>query len=154
MYPTILWATDGSHEADVALHEALRLLEPGGRLVAFHCEQRFAGGRSGGLPVYPDEPDRRQRIEERVEELRAEGFDVELVVDPTRRDAASEIAAAAETAHAAAIVCGTRGAHGLAGFLNGSSAARVLRHASVPVIVVPVHAHVHADPRSVEGAPV
>ncbi|HZQ80932.1 MAG TPA: universal stress protein [Gaiellaceae bacterium] len=154
MYPTILWATDGSHEADVALHEALRLLEPGGRLIAFHCDQRFTGGRIGGLPVYPDETDRQRRIEERVEELRADGVDVDLVFDSTSRDAASEIAAAAETAHVDAIVCGTRGLHGVVGFLNGRSAARVLRHASVPVIVVPAHAPLHADPLETEGAPV
>ena len=35
MYTTILWATDGSPEADGALSEALDLLEPGGKLIAF-----------------------------------------------------------------------------------------------------------------------
>ena len=55
MYATILWATDGSPEADGALHEALGLLEPGGILVALHCNQRFTGGRVGGASVEVDE---------------------------------------------------------------------------------------------------
>ena len=73
MYTTLLWATDGSPEADLALSEALELLTPGGRIIAFHCDQRFIGGRSGGAPVLADELDRRRRVEKQVEELRSGG---------------------------------------------------------------------------------
>ena len=48
MYETVLWATDGSPLADGALRVALELLEPGGRLIAFHCDERFLGGRRVG----------------------------------------------------------------------------------------------------------
>ena len=83
MYTTLLWATDGSPEADLALSEALELLTPGGRIIAFHCDQRFIGGRSGGAPVLADELDRRRRVEKQVEELRSGGVDAELFVETT-----------------------------------------------------------------------
>ena len=155
MYATILWATDGSHEADVALQEALRLLEPGGRLIAFHCDQRFIGSRASGIPIFPDEDDRRRRVSEQVDQLRDEGINAELVIECTTRDAGAEVAAAAENEHVDAIVCGTRGLHGIVGFLAGSTASRVARHATVPVMVVPVDTPAHPDRNvAVEGAAV
>jgi nucleotide-binding universal stress UspA family protein len=137
MYPTILWATDGSEQADHALDEALRLLDTNGHLVVFHCDQRFVGGRAGGLPVLPDEDDRRKHVAEKVAEVRAKGIDAELFVETTSRDPSAEIAETAGRVHADAIVCGTRGKHGVTGLLTGSASARVLKHASVPVVVVP-----------------
>jgi nucleotide-binding universal stress UspA family protein len=131
MYPTILWASDGSTQADHALDEALRLLDDGGHLVAFHCDQRFLGGRSSGVPVFPDEDDRRRHVIEKVAEVRAKGIDAELFVDTTTREPSSEIATAAARVNADAIVCGTRHRR------TGSASARVLRHARVPVVVVP-----------------
>jgi nucleotide-binding universal stress UspA family protein len=144
MYSTILWASDGSESSDIALEEALRLLEPGGHLIAFHSEQRFTASRVGGLPVYPDEPDRIQHIRLQVDELRQRGIDVELTIEETHREPVPEIVHAAEAAHVEAIVCGTRGLHGLTGLVSGSMAARLVRHAPVPVIVVPMHVATHA----------
>ena len=140
MYASILWATDGSPEADSALHEALELLEPGGRLIAFHCNQRFTGGRIGGEPVAFDETDRQRHIGEQVDELRRDGVAVKHLVDSTHNDPAREIPNIAAKLDVDAIVCGTRGPHGLDALLNGSVAARILRRATVPVIVVPAKA--------------
>ncbi len=137
MYTTLLWATDGSEGAELALQEALRLLAPGGKLIAFHCDQRFTGGRVGGVPVLADEDDRRRLVNERVEELRASGVDAELVVEVTHQSAARAIIEAARTANVEAIVCGTRGLGGLQGVLLGSVSKELVHHAHVPVIVVP-----------------
>jgi nucleotide-binding universal stress UspA family protein len=142
MYSSILWATDGSPEADGALHAALELLEQGGKLVAFHSDQRFAGSHIAGEPVAVDESERRQHIEEQVEELRSTGVAVEHLVRPTHRDPSHEIPAVAAELGVDAIVCGTRGPHGLDALLNGSVAARILKHATVPVVVVPAKAGV------------
>jgi nucleotide-binding universal stress UspA family protein len=142
MYSSILWATDGSPEADGALREALELLEPGGLLVAFHSDQHFMGSRIGGQSVAVDEVDRRRHIEEQVAELRGTGVTVKHVVQSTYHDPSHEIPAVAADLGVDAIVCGTHGAHGLDALLNGSVAARVLRHATVPVIVVPPKAAV------------
>jgi nucleotide-binding universal stress UspA family protein len=137
MYTTLLWATDGSPEADLALSEALELLAPGGRLVAFHCDQRFWRDRAAGAPVLADEFDRRRHIEEQVEELRAAGIDAEVDVETAYHGTPREIGAVADHAGADAIVCGTHGVGGPFGLLTGSVAADLLRRATVPVIVVP-----------------
>lgn len=142
MYSSILWATDGSPEADGALPEALALLKPGGTLVALHCDQRFAGGRINGEHVAADEPKRQQHIAEQVEELRDGGVTVKVHVRTIHHDPSREIASAARDLEVEAIVCGTRGPHGLDAFLNGSIAARILKTATVPVIVVPAKATV------------
>ena len=137
MYTTLLWATDGSEGADLALDEALRLLAPGGKLIAFHSDQRFSGGRVGGVPVLPDEDERRERLAARIRELVASGVDAGLVVEVTHRSAAHAIVQAASTMSADAIVCGTRGLGGLNGVLLGSVSKELVHHAHVPVIVVP-----------------
>jgi nucleotide-binding universal stress UspA family protein len=150
MYASILWATDGSPEADGALREALELLEPGGTLVALHCDQRFAGGRIGGAPVEIDEPERKQHIAEQVSDLRRDGVNVNYLVEPTRRDPSHEIPAVAADLDVDAIVCGTTAPHGVHALLNGSVAARILKRATVPVIVVPARALVaHPDAAAV-----
>ena len=137
MYKTVLWATDGSDEAERALEEGLGLLEPGGTLIGFHCDQRFLGGRAGGEPVLADEDDRRKRIRARLAELGASGIDTKLIVETTVHSPAHEIVRVAEENHADAIVCGTRGLGGIKGTLLGSVARELLHHAHVPVFVVP-----------------
>jgi nucleotide-binding universal stress UspA family protein len=136
MYETILWSTDASVVADGALAEARQLLQPGGRLIAFHCDERFFGVRSGGMPVLADETDRRGKLRGQVEQLKADGIDAELVVETTHHNAAGEIAKAAEVYGADVIVCGTRGFGVVAGAIAGSVAMRLPHLASCPVIVV------------------
>ena len=142
MYSSVLWATDGSPEADGALREAVELLEPGGLLVALHSDQRFSGGRIGGEHVAVDESERQEHIEEQVAELRRSGVSVKHVVRTSHHDPAHDIPTIADELDVDAIVCGTSARHGLNALLNGSVAARVLRHATVPVIVVPARAGV------------
>jgi nucleotide-binding universal stress UspA family protein len=150
MYATILWATDGSPEADGALHEALELLKPGGTIVALHCNQLFTGGRIGGTSVEADEPDRQERIAAQIDELRRDGVNVNYIVESTHHDPSHEIPAVASELDVDAIVCGTTAPHGLNALLNGSVAARILKRATVPVIVVPAKALVaHPDAAAV-----
>ncbi len=136
MYGTVLWATDASPVADGALTEALRLLQPGGRLIVFHCDERFLGGRISGLPALADENDRRRKLAAQVEHLQGKGIDAELVIDVTHHDRAGEIAKAADTMGADAIVCGTRGFGVVAGTVAGSVAMRLPHLAVCPVVVV------------------
>ena len=145
MYGTVLWATDASPGADGALVEALKVLQPGGRLIAFHCDERALGSRVGGLPIAADEPDRRTRLRAQVDELNAEGFDAQLVIDVTHERAVGEIAKAAEEYGADVIVCGTRGFGIVAGAVAGSVAMRLPHVAGCPVLVVSEKAKERAE---------
>ena len=139
MFTMLLWATDGSAAADAALGHALALLSPDGRLVAFHCDQRIAGGRANGEPVLADEVDRRDKITAQVEQLKLDGIDAELIVDVTDHTAADDIAELADELDADAIVCGSRGLGAIKGVLLGSVTQRLLHIAPCPVFVVPEH---------------
>ncbi len=144
MYETVLWATDASPVADGALKVAAELLQPGGHLIAFHCDERFHGSRAGGLPVLADEFDRIAKLRGQIEELREEGIDARLLVETTHHNTAGEIARAAETCDADVIVCGTRGFGVIAGAVAGSVAMRLPHVASCPVVVVSEKAVKHA----------
>ena len=151
MYATILWATDGSPEADGALREAVQLLEPGGTLVAFHVDELFIGPRIAGEPVALDETERQEHIAAQVSDLRSDGVNVNYLVESTHHDPSHEVATIASKLGVDAIVCGTTGTHGLNALLRGGSVAgRILKHAAVPVIVVPAKAIVsHPDTAAV-----
>lgn len=136
MYETVLWATDGSPLADGALRVALELLEPAGRLVAFHCDERLRGRRVTGLPRLPDEDDRRDKLTRQVEGLRLDGVDAQLLIETTHQNKAGEIARTAEVCNADVIVCGSRGFGVVAGVVTGSVAMRLPHVASCPVVVV------------------
>jgi nucleotide-binding universal stress UspA family protein len=144
MYSTLLWATDGSAEADLALAEARKFLEPGGRIVAFHCDQRFGGGRVGGAPLLADESERKAKIRLQVDRLNADGVEASLVLETTHHAAPREIVRAADEVGAEAIFCGTRGLAGFRRALAGSVASELLHFSHVPVVAVPVPAAVGA----------
>jgi nucleotide-binding universal stress UspA family protein len=138
MYTTVIWATDGSDGADAALVEARRLVDPRGRIVAAHCDQRLTG-RAAAYPVFADEDDRRIKIREQVRELVQEGFNAELVVRRTHGQPAEVIANLARETNADVIVCGTRGLRAFAGAFLGSFTQHLLPAAPCPVLAVPVH---------------
>lgn len=142
MYSTLLWATDGSVEADLALTEARKFLEPGGHIVAFHCDQRFSGGRVGGAPLLVDEPERKAKIRSQIEGLNADGVRASFFVATTHHGTSREIVRAAEEVGAEAIFCGTRGFAGIRRALAGSVAGDLLHYSHVPVIAVPAAAAV------------
>jgi nucleotide-binding universal stress UspA family protein len=149
MYETVLWATNASPLADGALTEALTLLQPGGHLIAFYCDERFAGGRTGSASLLADTLDRQAKLHQQVEQLQADGIDATLVVDATTRHVVGEIARTAEEHDADAIVCGTRGFGIVAGAVAGSVAMRLPHVAGCPVIVVSERAAQRAASRKV-----
>lgn len=149
MYETVIWATDGSEGADLALREARRLAETGARIVAVHCDQRLYG-RAGAWPVLADEDDLRAKIGRQVDELRAEGVDIELDVRHSHREAADVVAEAAAELGADVIICGTRGHGPLTGAFLGSFTQRLLHIASCPVLAVGPRSGLAAAAREIE----
>jgi nucleotide-binding universal stress UspA family protein len=146
MYDTVIWATDGSDGAGAALEEGLRLVGlSGGRLVAVHCDHHL-NGPSGGWRGHVDENDPRNRIRRAVEELEGDGYDVDLVIRRSRRDAADTVAEVAAELGADLIVCGTRGLGAFPGAFLGSFTQRLLHIADCPVLAVGPRADVRPGP--------
>ncbi len=132
----VIWATDGSDGADTAFAGAARLGElVGAHIIALHVDQRLEG-RAAAWPVFADELDRRETIRNRVESLRREGYDVELVMHRSHKEAADIVALEAAERKADVIVCGTRGLSALPGAFLGSFTHRLLHLAPCPVLAV------------------
>ena len=133
MFRTIIWATDGSEGADLALDEVLRLAQLAeARIVAVHCDERL-GGRAAGWPANPEEPAFRIKIRNQVAALKDEGLDIDLVVRRAHREPARLVADVANRIDADLIVCGTRG---LGAFRSGFT-KHLLHVAPCPVLAVP-----------------
>jgi nucleotide-binding universal stress UspA family protein len=138
MFKHIVWATDGSENADRALSYAKELAQrDSAALDVVHVVQKLAGGRSTNLTTRADEDEIQVAIRKRVEELASAGvvtalkFDSDLGGNP-----AHQIADAAREAHADLIVIGTRGHTPAGGLLLGSVTQRLLHDAPCPVLVV------------------
>ena len=145
MFTTIIWASDGSDNADHALAFAKELAqESGAALVAVHSKELLIG-RAGGYPLLADEEDVEARIARQVEELSDAGITARAIFAGGRvGHAAQTIAETAESVAADLIVVGTRGQTPFAGLMLGSVAQRLLHEAPCPVLAVPPAAHLAA----------
>lgn len=138
MFKTILWATDGSANADRALPVVKELAESAGtKLVVAHCRELLSG-RAAGLPVNADEDELLGKVRKQAADLESSGFDVRVeIVTSTGTNAPRVIADIARADGADVIVVGTRGHSALVGALLGSVTQRLLHIAPCPVLAVP-----------------
>ncbi len=138
MFQTIVWATDGSASADLALPYAKALATTGhGKLVAVYGEEHFVG-RASPYPVQADSDEIKAKIHGQVEQLRKEGLEASFTIVPGfGAGTAHMIADAAREVGADAIVAGTRGHGPVTGLLVGSVTQRLLHVAPCPVLVIP-----------------
>ena len=144
MYKKVVWATDGSEAADLALSHAKTLAtEAGGQLLIVHCEEYInAGARSGRYPAAVDEEELKAKFERQAGELNTAGVQASAhVVTASAGGAAHAIADFAKGENADVIVVGTRGRAPLAGLLLGSVTQRLLHIAPCPVLAVPPTRH-------------
>jgi nucleotide-binding universal stress UspA family protein len=137
LFDTVVWATDGSQNADRALDVARSLAhDQEASLVAVHVVQHYA--TETGLTVYPDEDRVKDKLEQTVEQLSKDGFRANLrIVDHVGPQPAHEIADVARELGADLIVIGTRGHGPIAGLVLGSVVLRLLHVAPCPVVAVP-----------------
>jgi nucleotide-binding universal stress UspA family protein len=148
MFKTILWATDGSANADRALPVVKDLAkDTGTKLVVAHCRELLSG-RAAGLPVNADEDELLGKIRKQAAELESVGFDVRVeVVTTSGTNAPRAITDIARSDGADVIVVGTRGHSPLVGALVGSVTQRLLHIAPCPVLAVPTGEHAESgDP--------
>ena len=139
MFETIVWATDGSELADSALPLVTELARAhGSKIVVFHVNELFRGGRLSGGPVLADEEELQAKIEKQISGLRDAGFTVELKVEASYRHGISQlIADMASESKADVIVIGTHGRGIAATALLGSVAKGLLHVAPCPVLAIP-----------------
>jgi nucleotide-binding universal stress UspA family protein len=139
MFKKIVWATDGSKNADRALTVAKSLAaEQGAALTIVHVVQRIASGKAKGLTWYADEEEVVERVKKLGAELSGEGLNTSVkIVDDRGIQPAHDIADAAREAGADLIVMGTRGHSAISGLLLGSVTQRMLHVAPCPVLAVP-----------------
>jgi nucleotide-binding universal stress UspA family protein len=136
MFETIVWATDGSEEADRALPLVTELARAhNSKVVAVHANEILVG-RFGGAPLLADEEDIRAKIEKQVAELREAGVAADVVVETGGRHGVADlIVDAATKADADLIVVGTHGRGAAATAVLGSVAKDLLHRAHCPVLV-------------------
>ena len=140
MFKKVLWATDGSEAADLALPYAKMLAtDAGGELLIVHCEELIPPApRSGRYPVHADEEEIKEKIKRQAAELAESGLKATVrMVTGWAVQLPHAIADIARDEHADVIVVGTRGHTALAGLLLGSVTQRLLHIAPCPVLAVP-----------------
>jgi nucleotide-binding universal stress UspA family protein len=139
MFSRILWATDGSDNADRALAVAKSLAsQERAPLTIAHVVQKIATSGDKALGWYADEDRVTAKLKRIEAELSEEGLDVTLtVVNHVGPQPAHEIADLARETGADLIVVCTRGHGALPGLLLGSVTQRLLHVAPCPVLVVP-----------------
>jgi nucleotide-binding universal stress UspA family protein len=141
MYKKILVTTDGSKHAIRTVIHALELAKRcGGTVTALHVIEGTHPPRSISSPAS-------LLLEEQIEKLKEEGREVVEQVVRKGKEMGVEVIPVVLDGHPAheilehgkdfdLIVVGTLGKSGIAHLLLGSVAEKVVRHATVPVLVV------------------
>jgi nucleotide-binding universal stress UspA family protein len=139
VFKTILWATDGSENADRALAIAKSLASKAdATLTIAHVVQKIATSGDTALGWYANEDQVEAKVKQIAQELSDEGLNVSLkIVKHVGPQPAHEIADLAREASADLIVVGTRGHGAISGLMLGSVTQRLLHVAPCPVLVVP-----------------
>lgn len=138
MFTKIVWATDGSAGADLALGYAKDLARTyGADLVVVHGEELSAARSSIGYTRRVDEEDLEAKIRRQVAEMTDSGLSVTVKVIGGHAHPATLIAEVAEDVDADLVVVGTRGHTPLAGLMLGSVTDRLLHILHCPVLAVP-----------------
>jgi nucleotide-binding universal stress UspA family protein len=137
MFNKVIWATDGSENADRALDLVKSIVsESGGSLLVVHSIEYMVA--KGPTTALPDQDEREVKIKQQAADLESAGVKAELhVVEGGATGAAHTVARVAQEEGADLIVIGTRGHTRLAGVLLGSVAQRLVSIAPCPVLVVP-----------------
>lgn len=139
MFKSIVWATDGSENAEKAYPVVKQLAQEGNAEVTIvHAVERVEGGGAIGPPRRVDEAQVQAELERRAQELSSDGVRASLEIKgEVGVRPAHAVAEVAQQKNADLIVAGTRGLGTLAGLLLGSETQRLLHIAPCPVLVVP-----------------
>jgi nucleotide-binding universal stress UspA family protein len=151
---TIVWASDGSDNAERALQSAQALFaDDGATIIAVHIVQE--DDHRGARPAVDTRPrDVVPTLRAVLADLSQQGIDAVLrVVDQVSLHPAQAIADIAGEVGADVIVVGTRGLSPVGGVILGSVTQRLLHLAPCPVLAVPPVSHRVSEALSATRAP-
>jgi nucleotide-binding universal stress UspA family protein len=146
MYSRILVPVDGSEVGDAGAAEALKLAANSGSTVRFFnvIDLTYIARGGEGASVYSDQltdvtrQEAAKLLDRALERASAAGVKAESgSVEVMTGRPGDEIVLEAERCTADLIVMGTHGRRGFQRAMLGSDAETVVRHASVPVLLVP-----------------
>ncbi|MGC8519857.1 MAG: universal stress protein [Steroidobacteraceae bacterium] len=144
MYQRILVPLDGSSAAAQGLREAINLArDQGAEILLLHVvdEWRIAAGDIAAVNLDAGSKALReagaQLLKQAEEQVREAGIQAQTVLLEELGVPIGEcVVRRAQQWPADLIVCGTHGRHGVSRLLLGSNAEYIVRHASVPVLLV------------------
>jgi nucleotide-binding universal stress UspA family protein len=141
MFKTIVWASDGSEQADGALPYAKALAQQQKTtLIIVHVIEKYVSEKPSALSVYADEEQVTEKLNKLVARISDEGVTTDLkIVTHVGPQPAHTIADVAREAGAGLIVVGTRGHGAVVGLVLGSVTQRLLHVSPCPVLVIPPH---------------
>jgi nucleotide-binding universal stress UspA family protein len=148
MFSNIVWATDGSEHADLALDYATRLARTEqSELHVVHIVETIVGGRVAGQHAHLNEDQLDAKIKAQAGRISAEhGIQATVHMTPSGiGNIADGIAGIAAGCGADLIVVGTRGHSPIGGLVLGSVTQRLLHVAPCPVLAVPPVKRTRAD---------
>lgn len=148
MFANVMWATDGSDDADRALPLALRIVDEGhARLHVVHVVEKLAPAKFSGPTTRLDEREVYDKVRRQVEQARGDEADRAILHIATGNagQAAERIADLARVNKVDLIVVGSRGHSALVGVMLGSVTQALLHLAPCPVLAVPPQASIGAD---------
>ena len=151
MFTNIVWATDGSENADRALDYATAIADrEHSHLHVVHIVEMLVGGRVAGQKVFLNEDQIDAKIKEQARQASAEhGLQATVRITSSGTGSiADRVAEIAADSSADLIVVGTRGHSALGGLMLGSVTQRLLHVAGCPVLAIPpVKAHADVSPQ-------
>ena len=140
MFTKVIWATDGSAQADLAMPLAVQVVDTdGAELHVVHVVEKLVGVRVGGMDASVDEDEIKAKVTRQAKAIAAEhGVRTTIqVVAALGNHVADRIAEIAQDAGADLIVVGTRGHGAMGAFALGSVTQRLLHVSPCPVLAVP-----------------
>ena len=139
MFNQVVWATDGSAQADHALEYAKQLVQAGdGTLHVVHIVEKLVGARVSGQDANVNERETEAKIKAQARAAERKGLNVRVHIGVGHGgEIARRIADEAADAQADVIVVGTRGYSAVVAAVIGSVTQRLLHVAGCPVLAVP-----------------
>lgn len=135
--PTVLFATDFSANAELAMTQARAYAHmTNARILLVHVMDVPSPTEGEGMLHHGTHEDTSESLTQRLKGVAASINDIDCEYQLLKGDPASEILRAAEETEASVIVMGTKGRSGVARLLMGSVAEQVVRKASCSVLVV------------------